>query len=144
MINYFKEGKRKLDIEGKLSGEAAMRLIAGIVSNSGNTEPQVNLPNEGQITNLLPDAVVETPALIDRGGVHSTFIGSLPKGIAAICNIQILLQRLVVDAAIHGDIGKAKQAILADPVVQDNEAAKYAFKELFETHKDLLPQFRKG
>ena len=34
------------------------------------------------------------------------------------------------------------QALLADPVVQDNVAAEKAFNELFEAHKDLLPQFR--
>ncbi|MCX6649506.1 MAG: alpha-glucosidase/alpha-galactosidase [Candidatus Bathyarchaeota archaeon] len=142
-INRLREGKERLKVEGELSGEAAMRIIEGIITNSGHTELQVNLPNEGQVTNLLPDAFVETPAVINRSGVHPIHVGELPQGLAAICNIQILIQNLVVDAAVHGDKKKALQALLADPVVQDNVAAEKAFNELLEAHRDLLPQFEK-
>jgi alpha-galactosidase len=140
-ITRLKEGRDKLDAKGKLSGEGAMRIIEGIITNSGHTEMQVNLPNEGQLSNLLPDAVVETPAVVNRSGVHPIHVGFLPSGLAAICNIQILVQGLVVDAAVNGDVKKAMQAMLADPVVQDNLAAEKAFRELFAAHRDLLPQF---
>jgi alpha-galactosidase len=140
-INRLIEGREKLKVMGELSGEGAMRIIEGIVTNSGHTELQVNLPNEGQVSNLLRDAVVETPALINRSGVHPIHVDELPQGLAAICNIQILIQNLVVEAAVNGDRKKALQALLADPVVQDNVAAEKAFNELFEAHSDLLPQF---
>ena len=142
-INRLIEGKEKLKVKGELSGEGAMRIIEGIITNSGHTELQVNLPNEGQVSNLLSDAVVETPAVVNSSGVHPIHIGFLPKGLAAICNIQILVQNLVVEAAVHGDKQKALQALFADPVVQDNIAAEKAFNELFEAHKDFLPQFDK-
>ena len=141
-INRLIDGKEKLKVKGELSGESAMRIIEGITTNSGHVELQVNLPNEGQVSNLLPDAIVETPAVVDSSGVHPLHVGFLPQGLAAICNIQILVQNLVVEAAVHGDKQKALQALLADPVVQDNVTAKKAFDELFEAHKDLLPQFK--
>ena len=141
-INRLFEGKEKLDIMGKLSGEGAMRIIEGVVTNSGHTELQVNLPNEGQVSNLLPDAIVETPAIINRGGVHPIHVGDLPAGLAAVINIQILIQGLAVEAAVNSDRKKAMQALLGDPVVQDNVAAEKAFDELFEAHRDLLPQFK--
>jgi alpha-galactosidase len=140
-INRLREGKEELKVDGELSGEGAMRIIEGIITNSGHTEPQVNIPNEGQVSNLLPDAVVEAPAIINRGGVHPIHVGELPAGLAAICNIQILIQNLAVDAAVLGDKKKALQAMLADPVVQDNIAAEKAFNELFDAHRDFLPQF---
>jgi alpha-galactosidase len=140
-INRLIEGKETLKIKGELSGEGAIRIIEGVITNSGHTELQVNLPNEGQVPNLLSDAIVETPAVINRGGVHPIHVGELPHGLAAICNIQILIQNLVVEAAAKGDKKKAMQAMLADPVVQDNVAAEKAFNELFEAHRDLLPQF---
>jgi len=140
-INRLIEGKEKLKFKGELSGEGAMRIIEGIITNSRHTELQVNLPNEGQVSNLLPDAIVETPAVINSSGVHPIHVGFLPQGLAAICNIQILVQNLVVEAAVNGDKQKALQALLADPVVQDNVAAEKAFNELFEAHRDLLPQF---
>jgi alpha-galactosidase len=143
-INRLIEEKEKLDIKDKLSGEGAMRIIEGIINNSGHTELQINLPNKGQAQNLLPDAIVETPAIINRSGVHPIHVGELPPGLAAICNIQILIQGLAVEAAVFGDRKKAMQAMLADPVVQDSVAAEMAFKELFDTHRDLLPQFKEA
>jgi len=143
-INRLIEGKEELKIKGELSGEGAIRIIEGVITNSGHTELQVNLPNEGQVPNLLPDAVVETPAIINRGGVHPIHVVELPAGLAAICNIQILIQNLAVEAAVHGDKKKALQAMLVDPVVQDNVAAEKAFNELFEAHRDLLPQFEEA
>ncbi len=140
-INRLIEGKEELRINGELSGEGAMRIIEGIIINSGHMELQVNTPNEGQVSNLLPDAVVETPAVINRSGVHPIHVGALPEGLAALCNIQILIQNLAVEAAVKGDSKKALQAVLADPVVQDSVAAEKAFNELFEAHSDLLSQF---
>lgn len=143
-IKRLTDGKESLNVRGRLSGERAIQMIAGIVSNSRHLELQVNVPNEGQVANLIEGAVVETPALVDRGGVHPIHVGALPDGLAALCNIQILVQELVVEAAVHGDKELALQAALVDPVVQDFKAANEAFNELMEVHSDLLPQFRQG
>jgi alpha-galactosidase len=143
-ISRLIEGKEALKVKSELSGEGAMRIIEGVITNSGHTELQVNTPNEGQVSNLLPEAVVETPAVINRSGVHPIHVGELPEGLAALCNIQILIQNLAVEAAVKGDKKKALQAVLADPVVQDNVAAEKAFNELFTAHRDLLPQFEEA
>jgi len=135
------DGVDPLDVEGRLSGERVMPIIAGIVSNSRHLEYQVNLPNEGQVGNLIEGAVVESPAVVDGSGVHPVHVGPLPDGLAALCNIQIMVQDLVVEAAVNGDREIALQAMLADPVVQDLQAARQAFEELMEAHSDLLPQF---
>ena len=140
-INRLIEGKEPLDVKGKLSGERAMHIIAGMVSNSNHVELQVNLPNTGQIPNLIKDSIVETPAIINKSGIHPIQVGEMPEGLAALCNIQIMVQNLVVDAGVSGDMGKAKQALLVDPVVNDQEKALAAFDELMKIHSDLLPQF---
>jgi alpha-galactosidase len=137
----FIDGEEPLDVKGKLSGERAMLIIAGVVSNSHHVELQANLPNEGQVSNLIEDAVVETPALVDGSGVHPVHVGPLPEGLAALCNIQIMVQDLAVEAAVHGDRDLAMQALLADPVVHDLDAGREAFERLMEAHRDLLPQF---
>ncbi|HEX9913499.1 MAG TPA: alpha-glucosidase/alpha-galactosidase [Candidatus Bathyarchaeia archaeon] len=141
-INKLISGDEPLNVEGRLSGERAMHIVAGIESNSDHVELQVNLPNEGQVNNLLRDAVVETPALVNRGGVKPIHVGDLPSGLAALCNIQIMVQSLAVEAGVRGDLRLAQQAMLADPVVQDTAAAEKSFKELMEAHRDMLPQFR--
>ncbi len=140
-INRLIEGEEPLDVVGRLSGERAMPVIAGMISDSHHLELQVNLPNHGQVSNLLEGSVVETPAIVDRGGVHPIQVGDLPYGLAALCNIQILVQSLSVEAAVQGDRWLALQALLADPVVQDEASAERAFEELMDVHADLLPQF---
>lgn len=135
------EGKTPLDIKGKQSGERAMHIIAGMVSNTNHMELQVNLPNNGQVSNLITDAIVETPAVINKGGIRPIHVGNMPEGLAALLNIQILCTSIAVEAGVFGDMEKAKQALLVDPVVQDQDAALKAFDELLDLHKDLLPQF---
>jgi alpha-galactosidase len=135
------EGKTLLDIKGKQSGERAMHIIAGMVSNTNHMELQVNLPNNGQVSNLIMDAIVETPAVINKGGIRPIQVGTMPEGLAALLNIQILCTSIAVEAGVSGDMEKAKQALLVDPVVNDHDAALKAFDELMELHKDLLPQF---
>jgi len=139
--NRIIEGKELLNVKGKLSGERAMPIIAGMMSNSNHMELQVNLPNTEQISNLIKDSIVETPAIVNKSGIHPIQLGEMPEGLAALCNIQIMIQSLVVEAGVSGDLEKAKQALLVDPVVNDHNKALAAFDELMKTHIDLLPQF---
>jgi alpha-galactosidase len=140
-INGIIEGEAPLDVKGKFSGERAMRIIGGIISNTHHTELQANLPNDGQIPNLIEGAIVETPVVVDRRGITPIGVGEFPEGLAALCNLQTLVSDLVVEAGVRGDKGLALHAILADPVVEDLEAGKKTFKALMEAHADLLPQF---
>lgn len=140
-INRLITGEEPLNIKGKLSGERAMHIIAGLISNTNHLELQVNLPNDGQIPNLIQDAIVETPAIINKGGIRPIQVGDMPEGLAALCNIQIMVQSLVVESGVSGDLEKGKQALLVDPVVNDQEKALAAFDELLKVHRDLLPQF---
>jgi len=75
-----------------------------------------NLPNQGCITNLPDDAIVEVPAYVDRNGISVPRVGDLPLGCAAVCNASIAVQRLAVEAAVHGDVDLLKQAMLMDPL----------------------------
>lgn len=75
-----------------------------------------NLLNNGCITNLPDDAIVEVPAYVDRNGISVPKVGDLPLGCAAICNASISVQRLSVEAAVHGDVNLLKQAVLMDPL----------------------------
>lgn len=75
-----------------------------------------NVVNNGTITNLPNDAVVEVPGYVDRTGLNIPVYGDLPLGCAAICNVNINVQRLAVKAAITGDEMLLKQAMMMDPL----------------------------
>ena len=125
------------------SGERASSIIAGILSNSNHLEPAVNVPNDGHISNLPQDAIVEVPAMVSGTGVSGISMGMLPPGIAALCQTQVGVQELAVAAAVTGHHGIALQALLADPVIRSTDAAEKILDELLALEADYLPQFRK-
>ncbi len=75
-----------------------------------------NLVNNGTITNLPDDAIVEVPGYVDANGINIPKVGDLPMGCAAICNASITVQRMAVEAAVHGDDILLRQAMMMDPL----------------------------
>ena len=75
-----------------------------------------NTPNNACISNLPADAIIEGPGYVDRNGVSMALIGDLPLGCAAVCNASISVQRLSVEAAVHGDEQLLLQAMMMDPL----------------------------
>jgi alpha-galactosidase len=124
------------------SGEFAFPIIVAMATGCQAYIPAVNIRNDGLIENLPAWAVVEVPAIAGAGGMRGVSIGPLPAGIAAICNTQLGVQDLTVDAAVKGSRELALQALLVDPVVQSVEAAERTLDELLAVHAPYLPTFR--
>ena len=76
-----------------------------------------NVVNDGCITNLPDDAIIEVPGYIDANGINIPKVGDLPMGCAAVCNSSIQVQRLAVHAAANGDDALLRQAMMMDPLV---------------------------
>lgn len=123
------------------SGEFAFPIIAALAAGTETYIPAVNLRNDGLINNLPSWAIVEVPAVAGPGGLRGVPIGPLPAGIAAICNTQVAVQDLAVDAAVKGSRQLALQALLVDPVVPSLSAAERTLDELLAVHKPYLPTF---
>ncbi|MDQ0206546.1 alpha-glucosidase/alpha-galactosidase [Alkalicoccobacillus murimartini] len=76
-----------------------------------------NTVNNGIISNLPADAIVEAPGYVDRNGISMPQVGELPLGCAAVCQVSISVQRLAVQAAIEGNDQLLRQAFMMDPLV---------------------------
>jgi len=75
-----------------------------------------NRVNNGTITNLPDDCIVEAPGYVDKNGISTPLVGALPLGCAAVCNASVSVQRLAVEASMSGDVTLLKQAMLLDPL----------------------------
>ena len=75
-----------------------------------------NVMNNGTITNLPDECVVEVPCYVDGNGVSIPNVGDLPLGCAAICSQSVWVQKLAVEAAVHADINLLRQAAMMDPL----------------------------
>ncbi len=76
-----------------------------------------NVKNNGVITNLPADAIIESPGFVDRFGINMVSGITIPEACAATCIASINVQRMSVHAAISGDIDLLKLAVLHDPLV---------------------------
>ncbi|MCL6457866.1 MAG: alpha-glucosidase/alpha-galactosidase [Gorillibacterium sp.] len=103
-----------------------------------------NVINNGTITNLPDDAIVEVPGFVDANGINIPRVGELPLGLAAVCNVSISVQRLAVEAAVRGDDKLLRQAFMMDPLVgavcNPNEIWQLVDEMLVE-EAEWLPQY---
>lgn len=76
----------------------------------------VNVRNNGLITNLAHGSCVEVPCLMDRMGVHPCYVGDLPEQCAGLIRSNINVQSLAVKAILEKDLEAATHAIMLDPL----------------------------
>ena len=106
-----------------------------------------NVVNEGCITNLPPDAIIETPGYVDGNGINIPIVGDLPLGCAAVCNASISVQRLGVEAAVHGDDMLLRQAMMMDPLTGALLTPPQIWQmtdEMLVAQAQWLPQYKKS
>ena len=139
-----KRGKipRKGFLPQATPGERAIPIIEVIITDANAYESSVNYPNDGFITNLPQDLIVEGPAIVDKNGVHGIKYGALPSDIAAVLRIEASVQDVVVDAVLNQSRELAIAALAINPNVGSFEMAENIFNEMFELQRKYLPNFR--
>jgi 6-phospho-beta-glucosidase len=123
-------------------GDLAVRVISSMVNDSGETFV-VNVKNQGAVSNLPADAILELSGPVDRYGPHPFAVGPLPDAILGMQQGLVLSQQLAVDAALSGSRNDLLKAILAHPLVHSVNAAEKAMDELLTLQADWLPQFQR-
>ena len=119
-----------------------------IIRSLETGEPAViygNVPNNGLITNLPDDCIVEVPCLVDGNGVQPVRIGRLPPQLAALIQTNVGVQSLTVEAAITGDRQYIYQAAMLDPHTAaelDLDQIDGLVDALLREHAAWIPQER--
>lgn len=104
----------------------------------------VNVMNNGLIPNLPAEASVEVPAVVNAEGVHPIGIGTIPTGLAAALSQHALVEVLTAKAALSGDRGILRQAMMVDPLLAatlEPPAIEALTDEMLEVNGRFLPQF---
>jgi alpha-galactosidase len=131
---------KSLLIEGGLRWQT-IDILLSLLDNGNRYVLSLNLPNDGYISNLKKDAVVEIPAIIGADRIYGLNMGELPTAIAGTLELQLFIMDLVVKAAVEGDRQAALEALLLDPNVPGPAAAMKILDEMLTLQKDYLPQF---
>lgn len=135
------EGGMPVDGLLETDSEGALEMIENIAGAGSHVHLAANLPNMGQISNLPPGAIVETPVLVDGAGIHPVHVGALPEPVAELCRRELFVARLSIDAAVTGDRQKALQCLLLDPFIHDIETARRILHDYLIAYREHLPQF---
>jgi alpha-galactosidase len=137
-------GDGRLPVEGlrDAHSEGAAEIIAAMTSNENFHDEAVNIPNQGAISNLPDQTIVEIPATVSAYGIQGLDVGPLPEPIAELCRREAALVELVVDTAVSGDRNLALQTLLLDPMINDIGRARLILDDYLRSFADYLPQFQ--
>jgi len=140
------EGQR-VRLEEPLEVRRSHEYGSLIIHSLETGQPRViygNVSNERLIDNLPPGCCVEVPCLVDKNGIQSTRIGSLPPQLAALMQTNINVQALTVEAALTGQLEHIYHAAMLDPHAAaelDLDQLWSLVDELIAAHGDWLPEY---
>ncbi len=120
--------------------DAACELIASIY-NDKRTDMVVSTANNGTITDLPYDCVVEVSGPVTAHGHEPYNWGAFPPAARGIIQVMKGMEETVIRAAIDGDYGAALHAFTINPLVPGGSMAKTLLDELLIAHKDHLSNF---
>ncbi len=112
-VRRVSEGKEEID--WTRSGEEMTAIMEAILTQS-ETRCILNLPNQGQITNLPEDVVVETLGTVSADAITPEPSGELPGSVGSLCRLHADVHEMTVEAALSGDRDLTLQAISLDPL----------------------------
>lgn len=121
--------------------DAACELIASI-ANDSRTTMVVSTQNNGTITDLPYDCVVEVSSVITSHGAEPYNWGSFPPAARGQLQQMKAMEEVVIEAAVTGDYGKAIQAFTVNPLIRSGEKSIEMLNEMLVANKEFLPQFR--
>lgn len=120
--------------------EQVIEIIANLRAGTPKVY-SVNLPNTGQVPNLPPEAIVESPAVTTAEGLRPLTQPPLPTAMAGTLATRFAWVETVVEAALEGSRDKFVQALLLDGAVTSVAMAEKLAGELLEAQGQYLPQF---
>jgi len=147
IANWEELGRQLRSDEQALEIERSVEYGSLIIHSIETGEPCTvygNVPNNGLISNLPPDCIVEVPCLVNANGLQPTYIGALPPQIAALIQTNVNVQRLTVEAALTRKREHIYHAAMLDPHTAaelDLDQIWSLVDELIAAHGDWLPQY---
>ncbi len=147
-INNWKKRSKDLiadpNLDHKLSHEYGSGIMSAIVTNKPY-QIGGNVLNNGLISNLPANSVVEVPCLVDGSGVQGCYVGELPTQLAALNMTNINVHLLTIEAAFTRKKDAIYHAAMLDPHTSAElslDDIRKMCDELIEAHGDMLPEYR--
>ncbi|MGR5065393.1 6-phospho-beta-glucosidase [Photobacterium sp. DNB22_13_2] len=125
---------------GAYYSDASLNLVDAIYNNL-NTIHVINVRNNGTISNLPDDAVIECSAVVGGWGARPLAVGTLSPAVSGLVHQVKAYEQLTIEAAVDGDYDKALMALASNPLVPDITRAKAILDDTLRVNHDYLPNF---
>ncbi|MEI6166918.1 MAG: hypothetical protein WCS52_06965 [bacterium] len=122
--------------------EKPCQVIIALETNTPTYFDAINIRNNGAVTNLPDDVILDVPGIAIGGQVRSIHVGELPPGPLEICRRQTALHEMIVKATVEGDESLAVQALCLTPYVRSITQAKKIWQAYKAEYIDYLPTFK--
>ncbi|RKD29516.1 6-phospho-alpha-glucosidase [Thermohalobacter berrensis] len=126
-------------LEPDIHGRYMIRVAASLAYNNGDIFIVI-VENNGIISNLPDDAMVEVPAMITNHGPKPFAVGKIPTFYKGLIEGQLAYEKLVVDAFFENDYDKALKALTLNRTVVNAPVARKILDELIEANKEYWPE----
>ena len=137
----FISGEEEIDFER--TWEYASYIIQAMETNNP-FKIYGTVMNNGMITNLLQNNVVEVACTVDNEGIVPNYFGELPTHLAALCASHQYMFDMAAEACIQKSKDLAIKALMLDPLtaaVCSLAEIKEMAERIFEAEKKFLPGF---
>ena len=126
---------------GAYYSDAACNLMVGLY-NDDKTIQVVNTRNNGAISSLPDDVVVEVSSIITKEGPRPLSMGALPPIAQGIVSQIKAFEQQGILAAVSGKYEDALVAMVMNPLVASEHLGKIVLDEMLLANKRYLPQFK--
>ncbi len=116
---------------GAWYSEAATGLVTSLLTDDGEIH-EVDVRNEGTLAGLAADDVVEVPARVGRDGPAPLPQRPLAPELVGLVQHVAAYERLAAQAALDGDPGTVRKALLVHPLIGQWAPTEQLFERMFE------------
>ena len=121
----------------------ALFSLMRAITNDENKILVVNTKNNGSITNIEPESIVEVSSVVNSAGVHPLAIGKIPIETRGLIQTMKAYCSLTINAALEGSYDLALKALMTNPLIPSYDKAEAFLNDILKANKDFLPLFRK-
>jgi len=102
----------------------------------------LNVPNQGAISGMADDDVVEVSCRVDGSGIHPLLIGEIPAHQLQLMGMVKLYERLTVKAIHNHSRQQAVMALMNHPLVLSYSLAQKLVDEYLTAHREYIGEWR--
>lgn len=128
------------DPAGDYYRESPVEVMEALLTSQPLYLDAMVILNNGSVSNLPSDAVVDIPAVVVGGKPRGVAVGALPTVAAELCRRQIVIHDLVVEAAVEHSRQKLLEAMCLDPFVRSLKTARDLVEDYLTEYQEYLPE----